>query len=496
MKNNRISILLILFALVLSSCDSSINVYKESFDIANISKLQSNWKAIMFSSYDRKGGNDDGFKGTYSKLRLEQGNSVLAEVEGGGYVSRIWFTHSIHHRDGLLDLKGEHIRIYLDDKTKSAINVALEDIFTGNVKGFPPGLVGEGLGGYYCNVPIPFSNYCRVEVEGDDVHFYQINIQQYTGEEEIQGYSGDNINDIDETLMAEGIKLLTTGVSKANYSGSDKLNLAANESKSIIINKKQGEIRELMVKVGEADISTFLDSRIRIYWDNEAKPSIDVPANMFFAMPDSKSLYKSYFSGYDEGGFYTRIPMPFNEQAKIEFVAPNKDLELNVLYDVVDRTGDDKWGYLNVSYNYEEPIEDNAKDFLFLKTTGHGKYIGTFLMTEAKTHGDEMLPVWLEGDEIFVCDGEMRIHGTGTEDYFNCGWYSVPGRLNNPGSMPLHGFPQFEMKEIGYASAYRWHLVDPVPFNESIHVTIEHGTNNSIVANYKSAAFYYLNTNL
>ena len=105
------------------------------------------------------------------------------------------------------------------------------------------------------------------------------------------------------------------------------------------------------------------------------------------------------------------------------------------------------------------------------------------------------LPIWLEGDEVFVCDGEMRIHGTGTEDYFNCGWYGVSGRLYNPENYPLHGFPQYEMNEIdkaGTAAAYRWHFLEPIPFTKDIHVTVEHGINNGVEVNYKSIAFYYL----
>ena len=43
---------------------------------------------------------------------------------------------------------------------------------------------------------------------------------------------------------------------------------------------------------------------------------------------------------------------------------------------------------------------------------------------------------------VFVNDVLLG-HGTGTEDYFNCGWYAVKGRLNQPGALPVHGFPVF-----------------------------------------------------
>ncbi|MGZ3357468.1 MAG: hypothetical protein ACXVBO_21830, partial [Isosphaeraceae bacterium] len=55
---------------------------------------------VGFSSYDRTGGNNDGFNGTYSRIRAEDGNSVLAEVDGPGVVQRIWFTHTSGEPDG------------------------------------------------------------------------------------------------------------------------------------------------------------------------------------------------------------------------------------------------------------------------------------------------------------------------------------------------------------------------------------------------------------
>lgn len=44
----------------------------------------------QFSSYDRTGGNDDGFNGTYSYLRKEGDKLVIAEMEGPGVINRIW----------------------------------------------------------------------------------------------------------------------------------------------------------------------------------------------------------------------------------------------------------------------------------------------------------------------------------------------------------------------------------------------------------------------
>ncbi|MDR2927946.1 MAG: hypothetical protein LBV41_07090, partial [Cytophagaceae bacterium] len=42
------------------------------------------------SSYDRTGGNDDGFSGKYSSIRREGNTLVLADLKGAGVINRIW----------------------------------------------------------------------------------------------------------------------------------------------------------------------------------------------------------------------------------------------------------------------------------------------------------------------------------------------------------------------------------------------------------------------
>ena len=82
-------------------------------------------------------------------------------------------------------------------------------------------------------------------------------------------------------------------------------------------------------------------------------------------------------------------------------------------------------------------------------------------------------PSWFgEGDEKIYIDGEEKpsIWGTGTEDYFLSAW----GLKTT--STPYFGTPYFDQWGIvgGHTSAYRWHIHDPIVFNKSIKVTIEH----------------------
>jgi hypothetical protein len=138
---------------------------------------------------------------------------------------------------------------------------------------------------------------------------------------------------------------------------------------------------------------------------------------------------------------------------------------------------------------YRDAIPTRAKqDFSWLSEKGRGHFAGVLLITEGKAK----LPYWLEGDDRFHVDGRLVIHGTGTEDYFNCGWYALKGRLDGPCNYPLHGFPVYRGRGQSWqVAAYRWHLSDPVPFSQSISAEIEHGGENDVSADYRAAVFWY-----
>ena len=58
----------------------------------------------QFSSYDRTGGNDDGFAGTYSFLRKEGDKLVIAEMEGPGFHAHLLPGHL--HQDSAASIEG------------------------------------------------------------------------------------------------------------------------------------------------------------------------------------------------------------------------------------------------------------------------------------------------------------------------------------------------------------------------------------------------------
>ncbi len=90
---------------------------------------------------------------------------------------------------------------------------------------------------------------------------------------------------------------------------------------------------------------------------------------------------------------------------------------------------------------------------------------------------------------IFI-DGEPwppSLHGTGTEDYFCTAWCPQQEFQTPYYGIILGGGPNWS----GKVTLYRYHIVDPITFNESIRVTIEHGHANHRSDDYSSTAYWY-----
>ncbi len=473
----------------------------ELFDFTHLVRLRPGVKCKMFSSYDRTGGNNDGFSGAYSKLRVEGGRSVLAEMEGPGAIQRIWFTHSEHKVDGLLERKGEHIRIFLDGGTEPALDVPLSDLFSGKLERFPAPLVGSKSGGFWCYIPIPYQRGCRVEVDGTAVRFYQITWSEFPSSEGVKSFA--------MALAPEEKEKLEKAVKAWSSPGSleaaeplpikqmvtQRLKLKGKQEKSFSLLPGPCVVRAVYLEVAEKDWPGWAGTRIRMRWDGAADPGLDLPVEYLFAHARKAAPYRSLLAGAARTGdvlrFYNFFPMAYAKEARVTITPPADDSSLAGTLELVT-TPTGEWGadsaYAHAAYGEALPVKPKVH-YPWLARSGVGHYAGTYIVTEGKGK----LPLWLEGDEQFTVDGELRIHGTGTEDYFNCGWYAVEGRLDRSTALPLHGFPIYKDNdaETSRASAYRWHLADPVPYEREIRAEIEHGGENQETADYRSATFWY-----
>jgi hypothetical protein len=477
-----------------ASANDETRFIDELYRVNLLPRLQPGETCKMFSSYDRTGGNDDGFSGKYSILRKENGNAVLAEMAGPGCIQRMHFPHSEYSVPGVLGRKHEHVRIYLDGEKTPALDVPLEDIFNGKLAGFPKPLADAALGGHYCYVPIPYRKSCKVVVDGTGVKFVQIVYRTFPSDKGIVTFQYPPTEPQREAL-AKAVKAWKAcgDLASLDVDESNKIEktfaLKAGESLEWPLPEGPRVVRALNLKIKPEQADSANSARLEITWDGGKSPAVDLPLDYFFLRAKRSIPFRSLLVGVNDNGWYNFMPMPYRKSGTITLKAA-KPLEgtLSVVTAAMDENPGD-FGYLHAVYNESLPTKTGVFH-TYLKRQGRGKFIGTYLVTDGQN--DTKLPTWLEGDEQFTCDGDLRIHGTGTEDGFNCGWYAVPGRLNGPGATPLSGFPVYRKDgQRNVAVAFRWYLTDPVPYEKSLAAELEHGGVNDVNANYRTAAFFY-----
>jgi len=215
---------------------------------------------------------------------------------------------------------------------------------------------------------------------------------------------------------------------------------------------------------------------LRMYWDGSEAPDVEAPVGDFFACGfGMRREVRSEPVQVENGASYNCFwPMPFRESARIE-IENQSEKPIALLYWNIDWVKRDTLPQdtpsFHAQYRREFPVE-KGRDYLVFEGEGRGHYVGTVLSVRSRSPG------WFgEGDEKIYVDEDLAgkaplpsIWGTGTEDYFLCAWGL------RECSFPYFGVPYTDGGHVlgGKTLAYRWHLADPIVFQERIRVTIEH----------------------
>jgi hypothetical protein len=141
--------------------------------------------------------------------------------------------------------------------------------------------------------------------------------------------------------------------------------------------------------------------------------------------------------------------------------------------------------YFHAQYRQEMPCTPE-RNYLLLDAVGSGHYVGCNLSILQRAMG-----WWGEGDDMIIVDGEEfpSLYGTGSEDYFSDAW-GMREDENLFYGCPLQ---EADFKTGSKATVFRHHIPDPIPFEQSIRVTIEHGHANDRSDYYSSVAYWYQN---
>ena len=229
---------------------------------------------------------------------------------------------------------------------------------------------------------------------------------------------------------------------------------------------------------------------IKMYWDGEEEPSVEVPFGNFFGCGFSRrEPWQSKYVGVTSGGFYSYFPMPFAKGARIEIENKMEKPTLvffHFLGQKYDSLPEDTL-YFHSQYRRENPTI-RGKNYTILNAEGDGYFAGTILFIQGYDKGDKWN--FLEGDEFVYVDGEVdaSIKGTGGEDYFQGGWYYIDGVFN----APYHGLIVKDGEKV-QSAMYRLHILDRINFSKDVRVEIEHGNRpqNEAKADFSSTAFWY-----
>ncbi|HPT98511.1 MAG TPA: DUF2961 domain-containing protein [Armatimonadota bacterium] len=272
-----------------------------------------------------------------------------------------------------------------------------------------------------------------------------------------------------------------TGADKARDLGpgwkiSPSVRIGPGETFTLADIREPGAIQHIwMTPTGPWRFSIF-----RIYWDDCEVPSVECPVGDFFACGWGKFAQVSSLAVCVNpgSGFNCYWEMPFRKRCRMTMT--NLGDEAMTLYYQIDYTlteVPDDAAYFHAQFRRVNPLPYKQVYTILDGVKGRGHYVGTYMAWGVNNTG-----WWGEGEIKFYLDGDEypTICGTGTEDYF-CGSYNFENRETRQYqefTTPYSGLPQVIRPDGLYQSQqrfglYRWHIMDPIRFEQDLRVTIQ-----------------------
>ena len=270
--------------------------------------------------------------------------------------------------------------------------------------------------------------------------------------------------------------------------------------------KRQGAIKHIWITFG-GNQTKARDLILRLYWDGSAVPSVELPLGDMFATANSteyRQISSLAVCVNPRSGLNCYWEMPFRTgfKATIENLSPT---EARVYYqiDCEEKAIPEDSLYFHGAFRRENPVKYMQPFTIVDGITGKGQYVGTYLYWGVNNNG-----WWGEGEIKFYIDGDTdypTICGTGTEDYF-CGSYDFDVNGNYiEFSSPYTGLSKIDGTDGLYKpqkrfNMYRWHINDPIYFEQNLRVTIQAlgwrsgGRYLPLQDDISAAAFWYSDT--
>jgi len=253
------------------------------------------------------------------------------------------------------------------------------------------------------------------------------------------------------------------------------------------------------------DPKAYRDCILRMYWDHEAAPSVEVPLGDFFACGHGlrTKVNSLPIAVNSAGGFNSYWPMPFHRHARITVESQHHQNIVGFFYQITYTLKDipKEAGTFHAQWRRTLTERTHPEHTLLDGVTGQGHYVGTYMAWTQLSNG-----WWGEGEIKFFLDDDKEfptICGTGTEDYFGGAWgFRLPDQeIEDPYSTAFLGLPLVHhvANEVPKYGLYRWHVMDPIRFRKSLKVTMQalgwwpRGRFQPLTDDIASTAYWYQN---
>lgn len=246
----------------------------------------------------------------------------------------------------------------------------------------------------------------------------------------------------------------------------------AGETVTLMDMEGPGIIRRIWMTINERDPEMLRSLRIDMYWDGADKPAVSAPLGDFFGVGLGQRVpfENALFSDPEGRSFNSFIPMPFKEGALVTITNESERDLMLLFYDInVEKVAQhsDEVLYFHTYWNRDlETTLENDYEIL-PEIEGSGRFLGTNMGVITDPVYEDTW--WGEGETKIYVDGDEKyptLVGTGTEDYIGTAWGQ--GTYDHDFQGSLIADP-----EKGHFAFYRYHIPDPVWFQEDIRVTIQ-----------------------
>ena len=483
--------------------------YEEYADWEGWARLRRMEQTGLASSYDRTGENEDYSHYEYPPgLVLDPVTCTVKTLQGPGVIRRFWMPHLTANRSFV-------VRMYFDNEPTPRIDTTSDILLNEGFSYFTSPLVTTCAGGQVSYEPIPFADALRIETVNKTLppdnwsanrHYYQYTYTLLASDADVASYTGV-LTPEQEAMRAvvaaqfDNVGQHPAGANPAALSvTTGAASILAGECLTLADLAGPGVIRQVSVALGTATDAELDGLSLRISYDSDATPAIEVAVSDLFGAGYQRAPYRSLPLGTNSpDGFYCYWPLPFRSAVKVE-LCNTTALPIALERAVVEyqlQPVSAFMGYLHAQ-SVHHVREDGDVYHTLLDVAGRGHYVGCLLYAGQDKYSMQML----EGDDLILVDGTPQLLGTGLEDAFNGGYYynwvvSQPGEPEGEcpisATRPLHGILHVHREEgIQYSRAdqYRWLIADRVPFLSSIAVKIENRY--AVVGGrWTSVAFWY-----